>query len=139
MAQVYRRLQRQIHRILYSLKRDYGVSIDIYLLGSRNTNVRTGEVTVEKTVFHVRRAIALPEQFKRDRPRGIPETFDIRVGGEPDAGERSFLIDRRDVPSLEELTSDDWLAYSGDRYQIKIVESYETNAGWLGSVDIQVV
>ena len=131
MARVNRRLQRQIRRTLYSLKRDYGVSIGIYLLGARNTNVRTGQVTVAKTVFHVKRAIALPEQLKRDRPRGIPETFNIRVGGEHDAGERSFLIDRRDVPNLEELTTDDWLAYSGDRYQIKIVENYETNAGWL--------
>lgn len=131
---VNRNLTMQIRRALYTLKRDYGANIDIYKLISTETDTRTGVKTVNKTLYRIQRAVVLPVKKQRTAVQGISEISfnkEFVSGGTYDAGQRDFIIDRLDCPTLPELSADDWLVYKGEKYQIKTVEDFEVDAGWV--------
>lgn len=130
-----RNLNRRIRQALYALKRTYGASIDIYKLVSTDTDVRTGTKTIDKTVYPVARAIVLPETMKRAAKQvsALAATSkDVMSpgAGTYDTGRRIFLIDRLDVPTLPDLSSDDWIVYDNGKYQVAEVEALEVNSGW---------
>lgn len=129
-----RNLNQRMRMALYSLKRDYGASIDIYKLVDSTTDVRTGEKQITKTVTHVRRAIVVPTKIDRIAQQTISlisANKEFVTGGHWDASQRDFIIDRRDVPSLPELTADDWIVFNNRKYQVKTVEAFEYDAGWV--------
>jgi hypothetical protein len=119
---------------LYQLKRQYGGTIDIYKLVESDTDVRTGEKTVTKNVYHVERAIVLPARRSRVAEQSISQISSDKafvMGGSYDMRSRNFIVDRRDVPSLPDLTADDWIVYRNTKFQIQLVESFEYDAGWV--------
>lgn len=131
---INRNLNQRIRQALYQLKKDYGAPIDIYKLVSSDTDARTGEKNVTKTVTHVRRAIVVPST----KDRVVQQTISIISankefvsGGHYDMNQREFIIDRRDVPALPDLTADDWIVYNRRKYQIKTVEAFEVDAAWV--------
>lgn len=141
MPPVNRNLNMQSRRALYMLKREYGARIDIYKLVSADVDVRTGNRTVNKTVYPITRAIVMPEIVDRAVKQSISlisSNKEFVTGGTHDKGTRDFIIDRRDCPDLPELTQDDWLVYDGDKYQIKTVEDFEVHAGWVVTATKQV-
>lgn len=134
---VNRNLVQRMRQALYTLKRQYGARIDIYKLNSSATDVRTGEKTISKTMFPVERAIVLPVTIDRSVQQGISSISankEFVMGGSYDVGTRSVIIDRRDCPTLPALTADDWLVYDGDKYQIKNVQEFEIDCGWILTV-----
>lgn len=134
MPPVNRNLTMQARRALYQLKRDYGARIDIYKLGTTTTAVRTGVKTVGVTMFPVERAIVLPNSTNRTAVQSISlisSNKEFVTGGTYDVGQRKFIVDRLDCPSLPELTADDWLVYNEEKYQIKDVDDYEVDTGWI--------
>jgi hypothetical protein len=131
---INRNLNQRIRQALYQLKKEYGAPIDIYKLLSSKTDARTGEKIVTKTVTHVRRAIVVPSRTDRVANRTISlisANKQFVTGGHYDVNQRDFIIDRRDVPALPELTADDWIVYNRRKYQVKTVESFEVDAGWV--------
>lgn len=127
-------LQQRMREILYSLKRQYGATIDIYKLQSSATDVRTGVKIIVKSVTRVQRAVILPA--KRDRTVNqsisqISANKEFVMGGTLDENVREFIVDRRDAPALPDLTADDWIVFNNRKYQIKTVEQFEFNAGWV--------
>lgn len=131
---INRNLNQRIRQALYQMKKDYGAPIDIYKLVSSETDARTGEKVVTKSVTHVRRAIVVPSRTDRVAQQTISvisANKQFVTGGHYDASQREFIIDRRDVPALPELTADDWIVYNRRKYQIKNVESFEVDAGWV--------
>lgn len=133
---INRNLNQRIRQALYQLKKDYGAPIDIYKLVASETNVRTGEKVITKTVTHVRRAVVVPARIDRIAQRTISiisANKQFVTGGTYDAAQRDFIIDRRDVPALPELTADDWIIYNRRKYQVKTVEAFEVDAGWVVS------
>lgn len=129
-----RTLNRQIQVALYSLKRQYGGSIDIYKLTSSDTNVRTGEKVQVKEVTHVDRAIILPATISRETVQSISlisANKQLVMGGGYDRGIREFIVDRRDTPDLPNLTEDDWIVYRSRKYQIRKFEEFEFESGWI--------
>ena len=131
---VNRNLNQRIRQALYQLKKDYGMPIDIYKLVGSETDARTGERVVTKTVTHVRRAIVVPSKMDRIANQTISlisANKQFVTGGHYDASQRDFIIDRRDVPALPELTADDWIVYNRRKYQVKTVENFEVDAGWV--------
>ncbi len=131
---VNRNLNQRIRQALYQLKKDYGASIDIYKLVSSETDARTGEKVITKTVTHVRRAIVVPSRMDRVANQTISlisANKQFVTGGHYDVNQRDFIIDRRDVPTLPELTADDWIVYNRRKYQVKTVECFEVDAGWV--------
>ena len=131
---INRNLNQRIRQTLYQMKKDYGAPIDIYRLVSSETDARTGEKIVTKSVTHVRRAIVVPSRIDRVAQQTISvisANKQFVTGGHYDASQREFIIDRRDVPALPELTADDWIVYNRRKYQIKNIESFEVDAGWV--------
>jgi len=131
---VNRNLNQRIRQALYQLKKDYGAPIDIYKLVASETDARTGEKVITKTVTHVRRAVVVPSRMDRIANQTISlisANKQFVTGGHYDVNQRDFIIDRRDVPALPELTADDWIVYNRRKYQVKTVESFEVDAGWV--------
>lgn len=127
-------LLQRMRQVLYSLKRQYGFRIDIYKLLGSETDVRTGVKTVTKQKFVVYKAVVLPATISREVQQSISEISankEFVTGGTFDIGARTFIIDRRDCPTLPSLTADDWIVYDGKKYQIKTAQCFEPNAGWI--------
>ena len=125
---VNRNLTLQIRRALYSLKREYGARVDVYKLDTAATNVKTGVTTIDKQVFPIKYAIVLPMRLNREVVQSISlisSNKEFVSGGGFEAGTRDVIIDRRDCPSLPDLTQNDWLVYDDEKYQIKTVEAFE--------------
>jgi hypothetical protein len=120
-------------RSLYMLKREYGARIVIFKLLDSDTDVRTGVKTVSTSRIVVRRAIVLPEMLDRTTKQSISlisSNKEFVSGGTSDIGTRNFIVDRRDVV-LPELSADDWIEYLNYKYQIKKVQSFEQETGWI--------
>ena len=131
---VNRNLNQRMRQALYQMKKDYGAPIDIYKLISSETDVRTGEKIVNKSVTHVRRAVVVPAKKDRGGKQTISvisANKEMVTGGHYDLNQRQFIIDRRDVPAMPELTADDWIVYNRRKYQVVTVESFEVDAGWV--------
>jgi hypothetical protein len=134
MPPVNRNLNQRARQALYTLKREYGATIDIYKLVSSDTDVRTGQKTIVKTVVHVPRAIVMPEKTDRTSKHSISlisSNKEFVTGGTTDIGTRDFIIDRRDTPTIPDLTDDDWVVYNGRKFQIATVQAFEVDAGWI--------
>lgn len=133
-APTNKNLNQRIRMALYALKRDYGAQIDIYKLVNSTTDVRTGVKSVTKTVTHVRRAIVVPSRIDRIAQQTISlisANKQFVTGGTWDTSQREFIVDRRDVPALPELTADDWIVFNNRKYQVKQIEAFEYDAGWV--------
>lgn len=125
-------LTRTIQRTLYSLKRQYGGSIDIYTLDSASTDPRTGIVTSVRDVVHIDRAPVLPARLVREVRRSISQISANKmfvVGGTYDAGRRIFIVDRNDAPNLQ-LTNNSYIVYRSRKYEIETIQEFEFEAGW---------
>lgn len=133
MSDVNRTLNRFIRRTLYNLKRQYGSRVDVYKLDGVDTDYETGEKTVSKTVYTVRKCIVLPVKIAREISKTISQISANKMfvyGGSYDVGTRMFMIDTRDLPNDYEFTNDDWLVYDGRRYDIKSIEEFEQHTAW---------
>jgi hypothetical protein len=129
-----RTLNRMIRQTLYSLKRQYGGTVNVYRLNDAQTDVRTGRKTIDKDVFVVRRAVVLPVRVSREVIQTISQISANKAfvyGGSFDSGLRKFIIDARDLPEGFAFTSDDWLVYNGRRYEIKAIWEFEFGAAWI--------
>lgn len=126
-------LTLMMRRVLYQLKREYGFRIEIFRLVDSSTDVRTGVKTTNTTRIVVNRAVVLPEMLNRTTKQSISlisSNKEFVSGGTSDIGTRNFIVDRRDV-DLPELSADDWIVYLHQKYQIKQVQSFELEAGWI--------
>jgi len=127
-------LNQQIRRVLYALKRQYGGMIDVHKLLDSQTDVRTGQKQQTIQVTRIARAVVLPGHTARKAVRGISlisANKTLVMGGTYDTQDRDFIIERRDAPSLSGLTADDWIVYSGRKYQVAEVEAFEFDVAWI--------
>lgn len=125
-------LTQRYRQLLYSLKQEYGSPIVIYKLVSCTTDERTGTKTSIATPYKVRRAIVFPNTITRIDVKSSALTAvnrEFSQGGFIDSGQRPFVIDRRDVPHLPDLTSDGWIVYDGRKFQVGKVDDLN-GAGW---------
>ena len=126
-------LKRFIKRALYSLKRRYGLPVDVYQSGSNTADVRTGVVDIGKTVHRLKKAIVLPSQLTKEEHRTISiisANKQMLQGGWYEADVRTILIERAELPGIE-LGTDDWFVFQGRKYAIISVQDYELNMGWI--------
>jgi hypothetical protein len=126
-------LNQHIRRVLYALKRQYGGAVVVYQNGAVTTDTKTGEVTRTKTATRIRRAIVLPVTISREVKQSISlisANKQMVTGGGFESGKRTFIIERRDCPSLL-LHKTDWLAYDGRRYAIENYEEYEFETAYI--------
>ena len=113
------------------MKRQYGNRVDIYKLHDTDTNYKTGQKSVAKSVTIVRKCIVLPVKIAREVVQTITQISANKMfvyGGSYDVGTRMFIIDARDMPRGYEFTNDDWIVYDRRRYDIKSIEEFEHQA-----------
>ena len=128
-------LNQQIHRVLYALKRQYGGSIVVYQNGVVTTDAKTGEVARTKTATRIQRAVILPVKVSAEVKHTVAlisanKQMLTGAGGGFESGQRLFIIERRDCPSLV-LHKTDWVAYNGRKYAIENYEEYEFDAAYI--------
>jgi hypothetical protein len=115
------------------MKKEYGSPVTVYKLESTTANLETGAKTDVRSSIFVRRAVVLPSRLTRDAVQTISlisANKQVVQGGTYDPGRRTFIIDRTDVPNWV-LQHDDWLVYNDSRYDIKSIDEFEQNTGWV--------
>ena len=123
-----------IRRNIYRMKREYGGSISVYILGAVSTDYETGVKTAAKTAHHIKRAVVLPSRISRDAVQSISlisANKKIVQGGTYDVATRTFIIDRRDAPDITAIGEDDWVVYDNKRYEIKWIDEFEQQTAWV--------
>ena len=119
------------------------VPIDLYVLLSSTTDVRTGQTVIQTKMTHVKRAVVMPDTQIRQRlmrkmAAGTEASRDFTAAGSYDRSERKVIIDQADAPGLTELTADDWIVFRGHRWQIVEVGCPDTDHGWTLTVRQQL-
>ena len=134
MANPNYNLIKFIRRNIYQMKREYGGSIQINILGAIDTDLKTGVKSAVQTSYDIARAVVLPVRYKREVIQTISMISANKKfvqGGLFETGTRSFIIDRRDCPSLTAINNEDWIVYDGKRYEIKWIDEFEQGTAWL--------
>lgn len=115
----------EIRRALYMLKQQYGFSLSIYYRNQDVVNLATGLMTVSEVSYDVKKAIVLPyslyaKLFKHFASSGF------NYGGDLDIERRLFIIDRKDIPTVDIVNTEQWyLIYAHKRYSIEKLDNYE--------------
>lgn len=127
-------LNQRIKASLYSLKKQYGGGpLSIYTFNGSTTNVQTGVKTVNKTVSVVNKVIILPAKVSREVLQSISQISANKAfvyGGTFDSRMRTFIIERRDCPTVA-LKDDDWFVFDGKKYEIKSIQEFEFDTAWV--------
>ena len=128
-------LNQQIRRVLYALKRQYGGSIVVYQNGVVTADAKTGEVARTKTATRIQRAVVLPVKISAEVKHTVAmisanKQMLTGAGGGFESGQRLFIVERRDCPSLV-LHKTDWVAYNGRKYAIENYEEYEFDVAYI--------
>lgn len=126
-------ISHQSKLALYSLKRQYGGSIDIYKAVSSGTDLETGIQTEVPEVTTIEEAIILPSKVTREVRQtisAISANKQFVYGGQYDEAQRVVVIDRNDAPDLE-LDKDDWVVYRNRRWQVDNFYSNEFDAAYI--------
>jgi len=113
-------ISRQIANIIYRLKRERGVSIDLVNTSS-TTNLTTGIMTDADTTITVNRAVILPIQFDRDTVYSltmIAANKNFAYGGYFDVKSSTILIDAKDVPTSFEIDLGTKIIYDNQYYEV---------------------
>lgn len=124
----------EIRRILYSFKRKFAGSVVIHRRSSSQVDLETGELTVTTASWPVDKAIILPNSIHREFSYDlafIAAAKNFTYGGFYDTGTRRIIIDPLDMPIGWRPSKDDYVIFDRVRYEIKEIETFEFNAGWL--------
>ena len=119
-----------IHKNLYSLKRQYGTSVVVYKLLDVDTNYRTGQKTVTRTLYRVRRAIMLPEEVLR-KAGGLNNEKAVMTGAGFDKGDATFIFDPRNLPDGFQFELDDYVVVKDGFFKLIQIEEYGVSLAWV--------
>jgi len=118
-----------IEKNLYALKRQYGTSVIICKLANVDTNYRTGQKTVSRTLHRVRRAIMLPEEMLRKVGRSNNKTIPSSAGY--DESDATFMFDPRDMPDGFQFELDDFVVVKDGFFKLIQIEEYGASLAWV--------
>lgn len=110
---------REISKILYRLKRQYGLRLDYYRTSLLEQDVETGETLREYSKTTILRAIVLPASLDRDFVYDltyIAANNNFVTGAFFDITKRKILLDGNDIALDPNLN--DHVEFDGQRYEI---------------------
>lgn len=123
-----------IRKVLYQMKREYGVTINVNFRTSSTINSKTLQKTTVIDSFCVKRAILFPSSTERNFVYSLPmiaSNKNFTYGALFDADRRRILIDAKDIPSGVTLDLDMWLVFDGKRYDFEEIHEYEFSSGFI--------
>lgn len=120
---------REIKKIIYGLKRRYGLFITLFEPGTPVRDLEAGTETIAWTQYSVNKAILLPDNSQRE---AIYRAFALgqgKLGVFFDTKTRMLIIDGKDL-SVE--PTKDWVVqFENKRYEIKSVEEAEASSAFV--------
>jgi len=125
---------RQIKVIIYRLKRNFGVSIQLVRLLTMTNNIRTGDMSQTKLTIDIARAVMSATRQLRDFVYDlafIAANKNFTQGGYFDASDWTTIIDAKDLPKDFIPTLDDYILYDGKKYNFKEVHPVAKKYAWL--------
>lgn len=117
-----------IKKVIYKLKRSYGLPIDYYQIVGHSLDPQTGDKVTILTKTKIRRAVVLRAREFRSFVYDlafISANKDFTTGGYFDPEDRKIIIDPKDVPVGFEPNVDDYFIYQNVKYEIKEVFHFE--------------
>lgn len=107
---------------IYSLKRDYGLLVYLHHILSISENEQTGESTVNKIRYTIKKAILLPKELFRtvnDKSNAsiLPSETDVTI--------QELIIDHKDILIGYEFVASDYFVINNQRYNIISFENIE--------------
>ncbi len=123
-----------IRKVLYELKRDYGLEVNFNFRTSSTINTQTLQKTVAKDSFRIAKAILFPSNMERSFVYSLPmiaSNKNFTYGALFDADRRRLIIDARDIPAGVTLDNDMWLVFDGKRYDLKEIHEFEFSSGFI--------
>ncbi len=124
---------KNVTRIIYKLKRLYG--IPAVLINKENilTDLDTGAVTYDNISISIKRAVALPEDQARTFAYDlsyIVAAKNFSYGGFYDKDTRWILLDGKDVGSFT-ISEDTKITVEGSQYFVKMTRPIVGNLAYL--------
>jgi len=131
----FQNVLRQIRKIIYRLKRQFGIVMYIGYRDSADTyNLETGQMTRDLVYVKIRRGIVLPQRHFKDFEYDlsfIAANKNFTYGGLFERGVRNVIIDVKDLPSGFEVTTEMYVVFENRRYEIQSATRSEENKAWL--------
>jgi hypothetical protein len=123
-----------IKRVIYKLKRSYGLPIDYYQISTHDLDVEDGDKITTYTKTRINRAIVLRAREFRSFVYDlayISANKDFTTGAFFDPEDRKVIIDGGDVSVTFEPNIDDYFIYDGGSYGVKEIFHLELNYSYL--------
>ncbi|MHC4704974.1 MAG: hypothetical protein ACYTFQ_30865 [Planctomycetota bacterium] len=131
----YERQQWKFMRdCLYHLKRDYGAKVTVIKLVDSQTDYKTGDKTVTKSIHPIHRAIMLPEEILRKVEQGIAHLSANKMfvsQGGYDVDNCTFIIDAKDMPVGYTWGLDDYIQVVAELFKVIEISEFEYDSGWM--------
>lgn len=121
---------RETKKILYRLKRSYGLPVRLVLVGDATVDFATGVSTPAYTILNLDRVIKMPASMLRT----FATSFAGMAGGAIDYSKSVFIIDVGDIgTTVIDLT--DYIEYGGKKWQIRIAILSDDRQSYLLQVE----
>lgn len=128
---------RQISIIIYRLKRQYGVPMQLRRITDDNTDLASGKVYRGYYTITIKRGIALPAKlapsFAYDLAF-VAANKNFTYGGIFGSSTRVAILDGKDIPSDFEIAEDDELLFENKIHAVKSINPTATKKGYILTV-----
>lgn len=124
----------EITKVVYRLKRMFGLNVELFNACDQAHNVRTGKIDRTYKVYKVRRAIVMPFDQSREFVYDlsfIAANRNFTTGGYFDESLRIVIIDSKDLPKKLEINLDWHLQFKNKRWEIVKIHRTEDDSSWL--------
>lgn len=125
MIQAYSK--KEIRNTLYSLKKEWGCTIQFYHIVEKQRDIRTGVTSEEYQVFTIKRAILTPSLLIRRLSSPVSAPFNY--GGDFNSQERHLIIMAKDLTI--EVAPTDYIVLDEDKYSIKRDENFDFDTAYV--------
>ncbi|KKL98311.1 hypothetical protein LCGC14_1825680 [marine sediment metagenome] len=123
-----------IRKVIYRLKRSYGLPIDYYQLATHTMDPEDGDKVTTLIKTHIRRAVVLRARGFRSFVYDlafISANKDFTEGGYFDPEDRKVIIDTRDVAIGFSPQVDDYFIFQSKKYEVKEIFDFEDNNAFI--------
>jgi len=132
------RANRFIEDSIYTLKRNFGQPVDLYIRGTATQDAETGDVTFTETKWKIKKAPVLTADLLRKFQYDlsfIAANKNFTYGGFYDKTQRGIIVDARDLPTDYAQSLDDSFIVDHRRYAIKNIEQFEQGRSFIFIVE----
>lgn len=134
MSARQQRIQRHdVTLILYALQRKWGTPADLYKVSVGSPDFVSGGKGVSRTLHHiplfVTSSVTSTRKFEYDIGY-LAANKNFTYGGFYEPGDRLGFIAASDVPSLIEITQEDYMIINGQRYNMQRIVELDFREGW---------